>query len=103
MKNLWNDGSYIPNEPDRLEIFYSTIDRKRGTTKLFMVGNSISKVCPYIPAWNLDDIFRSLKQGEIKTKEIIIDSENTVKIAIEYCQSSGGKKLAIRKCFKYDR
>lgn len=96
-------GQYIPNEPDKLMVFYSTIDRKRGTTKLFMVGNSISKVCPYIPAWNLDSIFRSLKQGEIKTKEIVIDSENTVKIAIEYCQSSGGKKLAIRKCVKYDR
>ena len=90
-------GSYIngtPTEPDRLMIFYSTIDRKRGTTKLYMVGNSISKVCPYIREWGLDDIFRKLKQGEIATKEIQ-NEENKVKIAIEYCQSSGGKTMTI--------
>lgn len=55
-------GSYLPNEPDRLMILYSTIDRKRGVTKLYMVGNSISKVCPYFRAWGLDDILRNIKQ-----------------------------------------
>ena len=87
-------GNYIPHEPDRLMIFYSTIDRKRGTTKLFMVGNSISKVCPYIKEWGLNDIFRKLNQGEIKTKEIQ-NEENKVTIAIEFCKSSGGKTMAI--------
>ena len=83
-------GTYISHEPDRLMIFYSTIDRKRGTTKLFMVGNSISRVCPYINDWGLDKIFRKLQQGQIETK-IIHNEENDVKIAIEYCRSSGGK------------
>ena len=87
-------GSYIPHEPDRLMVFYSTIDRKRGTTKLYMVGNSISRVCPYIKEWGLDSIFRKLKQGEIDTK-IIHNEENDVKIAIEYCMSSGGKTMTI--------
>lgn len=87
-------GTYIPHEPDRLMIFYSTIDRKRGTTKLYMVGNSISRVCPYIKEWGLDNIFRNLKQGEIEVKEIQ-NEENKVKIAIEYCKSSGGKTMAI--------
>ena len=87
-------GSYIPHEPDRLMIFYSTIDRKRGTTKLYMVGNSISRVCPYIREWGLDEIFRNLKQGEIKTKEIQ-NEENNVTIAIEFCLASGGKTMAI--------
>ena len=87
-------GSYIPHEPDRLMIFYSTIDRKRGTTKLYMVGNSISRVCPYIREWGLDEIFRNLKQGEIKTKEIQ-NEENKVTIAIEFCLASGGKTMAI--------
>ena len=63
-------GSYIPHEPDRLMVFYSTVDRKRGVTKLYMVGNSITRVCPYIKEWDLDNIFRNLKQGEIATKEI---------------------------------
>lgn len=75
-------------------IFYSTVDRKRGTTKLYMVGNSITKVCPYIREWDLESIFKNIKQGEIKTK-IIHNEENDVKIAIEFCRSSGGKTMAI--------
>lgn len=90
-------GRYIPEEPDRLMILYSTIDRKRGSTKLYMVGNSISKVNPYIRAWDLEDIFKKLKQGEIATK-IIHNEENDVKIAIEYCMSSGRKNNGNRKC-----
>ena len=87
-------GSYLPNEPDKLMIFYSTIDRKRGTTKLYMVGNTITKVCPYFQAWGLDGIFRTIKQGEIKTKEI--ETENTtVKLAVEFCGKSGGKSVTI--------
>lgn len=75
-------------------IFYSTIDRKRGTTKLYMVGNSISKVCPYFSAWGLDGIFRTIKQGEIKT--LTIHNENTdVKLAVEFCGRSGGKTVTI--------
>lgn len=87
-------GTYIPHEPDRLMIFYSTIDRKRGTTKIYMVGNSISRVCPYIREWGLDEIFRNLKQGEIATKEIQ-NEENKVTIAIEFCKASGGKTMTI--------
>ena len=40
--------TYLPNEPDKLMNFYSTIDRKRGTTRIWLVGNTISKVCPYL-------------------------------------------------------
>lgn len=87
-------GIYIKNEPDRLMYLYSTVDRKRGTTELWLVGNSVSRVCPYIKAWGLDKIFLKLKQGEIATKEI--DNDGTiVKIAVEYCRSSGGKNMAI--------
>lgn len=89
-------GSYIMGgqEPDKLMILYSTIDRKRGNTKLYMVGNSISKVCPYFGAWGLDGIFRNIKQGEIKTK--IVETENEkVKLAVEFCGKSGGKAVTI--------
>ena len=92
-------GTYIPHEPDRLMILYSTIDRKRGTTKLFMVGNSISRVCPYINDWGLEGIFRKLQQGEIESKTIETETNN-VKIAIEYCMSSGGKAMTIGNASK---
>ena len=87
-------GVYIANEPNKLMTFYSTVDRKRGTTKLWLVGNTVSRVCPYLNDWGLTDIMRNQKQGEIKTK-IIHNEENDVKIAIEYCRSSGGKTMTI--------
>lgn len=87
-------GHYLPNEPDKLMIFYSTIDRKRGVVKMFLVGNTISRVNPYLTAWKLLPIIRNLKQGEM-TSHSFFNDETEVKIAIEYCKSSGGKKLAI--------
>lgn len=92
-------GSYIPNEPDKLMFFYSTVDRKRGTTKLYMVGNSISRVCPYIKVWGLDSIFKKMKQGDIE-KKVIHNEANDVTLAIEYCMSSGGKTMAIGNASK---
>lgn len=92
-------GLYIKNEPDRLMYLWSTIDRKRGVVELWLVGNSVSRVCPYINAWGLDKIFSKLKQGEIATK--IIDNDGTIiKIAVEYCKSSGGKNMAIGNASK---
>ena len=74
-------------------IFYNTIDRKRGTTKLWLIGNTISRVCPYLVDWNLQKTLRTMKQGEIKV--ITIHNEtNDVKIAIEYCKSSGGRQMS---------
>lgn len=79
--------------------FYSTVDRKRGTTKLYMVGNSISRVCPYIKAWGLDSIFKKMKQGDIE-KKVIHNEANDVTLAIEFCKSSGGKTMSIGNASK---
>lgn len=94
---------YLANEPDKLMNLYSTIDRKRGTTRLWLVGNSISRVCPYLEDWGLMDIIRNLKQGDIRTKWIStnsIDDEGRdveVLLAIEYCRSTGNSSYAIGK------
>lgn len=87
-------GIYLANEPNKLMTFYSTVDRKQGRVKLWLVGNTVSKICPYLNDWGLITIMKKQKQGEIKTK-IIHNEENDVKIAIEYCKSSGGKTMAI--------
>lgn len=55
-------GSYIKEEANRLEYLYSTVDRKRGTTRVWMVGNAVSKVNPYVQGWKLDSIFKTIKQ-----------------------------------------
>ena len=91
---------YLPNEPTKLMNFYCTVDRKRATTKLWLCGNSISRICPYIEEWGLRDVFRTIKQGEIKTVDIptgeYVDGIlEYVKIAIEYCRSSGSSSHTI--------
>ena len=94
---------YLSNEPDKLMNLYSTIDRKRGTTRLWLVGNSISRVCPYLEDWGLMEIIRNLKQGDIKTKWISTNSTDNegrdveVLLAIEYCRSTGNSSYAIGK------
>lgn len=82
-------GSYLAKEPSKLMNFYCTVDRKRGTTKLWLAGNTISRVCPYFTEWGILEILRSQKQGTIKTKEEKSTEDDIVKIAIEYCADTG--------------
>lgn len=98
-------GTYINRESEKLQILYSTIDRKRGTTKVYMVGNTISRVCPYLKDWNLLETVRKQKQGDIN----IVNTGTTyetpngiqdVTIAIEYCKASGGKTLSFGESSK---
>ena len=96
-------GAYLGNEPDKLMNFWSTVDRKRYTTKLWLVGNTISRVCPYINEWGLHKIISTQKQGTIVTVDLPTGTEDdngkelTVKLAIEHCKSSGKSSMAIGK------
>lgn len=96
-------SEYIGGESDKLMNFYSTVDRKRGTTKLWLVGNSISRVCPYLVDWDLSSMIRTLKQGEIKTKFLPTNTfddngkEIMVKLAIEHAPETGRTSFAIGK------
>ena len=91
---------YLPNEPAKLQTLYSTIDRKRATTRVWMVGNTVTRICPYFQSWGLDKLIRNMQQGDITTH--VIEPENLEEdddlskftLAIEYCKSSGGNKTA---------
>ena len=92
-------GAYIAHESEKLQILYNTVDRKRGVTKVYMVGNTISRICPYLKDWNLLETIRKQKQGDINIIETgqEFETETGIKkvtIAIEYCKSSGGKSLS---------
>lgn len=80
---------YLSNEPTKLMNLYATVDRKRGTTKLWLIGNTISRVCPYIYEWGLLEIISKQKQGTIEVREIEAGEDDIVKLAIEYCESTG--------------
>ena len=88
---------YLSNEPDKFMNFYCTVDRKRGTTRAWLVGNTISRVCPYINEWGLHKIVSRQKQGTIETTEVESAENETIKIAIEYCQDSGRSSHTIGK------
>ena len=83
--------AYLPNECNKLMNLYATVDRKRLTTRLWLVGNTISRVCPYIYEWDLHNLISKQKQGTIEVKEIddTIPENPPIKIAIEYCESTG--------------
>lgn len=92
---------YIGNEPDKLVNLWSTVDRKRYTTRLWMVGNTISRVCPYINEWGLHKIVSNMKQGDIKTTKVPAGEDENgnpvyITMAIEHCKSTG-TNLAIGK------
>lgn len=92
---------YLSDEPNKLMNFYSTIDRKRGTTRLWLVGNTITRVCPYIEDWGLLEIITRQKQGDINTLWLPtgdVDDDGDmieVKLAIEHCKSTGQSSFVI--------
>ena len=94
-------GSYLADEVNKLMNFYSTIDRKRGIVKLWLVGNTITRVCPYIKEWDLLPIITRQKQGEIVEKWLDtgdVDDEGIpirVLLAIEHCASTGESSFIV--------
>ncbi len=98
-------SEYISQESDRLINFRSTVDRKRNVVKLWLVGNTISRVCPYINDWELLPIISKQKQGTIEITYLdtgVVDIDNpseTIKLkcAIEYCKNNGQGSFAVGK------
>lgn len=87
---------YLPREPSRLQQFISTILRQR-EGHVYLIGNTISRVCPYVSEWGLVNLARQ-KQGTIeiyklKTGEIDEDTgeEIIVEIAVEYSEALNHK------------
>lgn len=96
-------SAYLHDEPSKLMNFYCTVDRKEGRVRLWLIGNTISRVCPYISEWGLHNIISNQKQGSIVTKWIStgeLDENNIaieVKLAIEYCESTGQSSFTFGK------
>lgn len=94
---------YLANEPDKLMNFWNTVDRKRGIVRMWLVGNTISRVCPYLIDWGLQNIVSKQQQGTIITKMLDTGTFTEdgdpikIKLAIEYCKSSGRSSFAIGK------
>ena len=89
---ITNQG-YIGHEVDNLTDLVSTIAR-RDSVRVFMIGNTINRLCPYFTEWELSHV-KEQAQGTI---DIYTHSTNQIDeegqpieivIAVEYCANSG--------------
>lgn len=103
MSRQGNGTTYLYDEPSKLMNLFCTVDRKRGFVKMWLLGNTITRVCPYLQDWDLQDIVMHQKQGTIEETWVTTGQfdddgiEIKVKIAIEYCRETGGSSYVIGK------
>lgn len=87
------DSGYLEKEPKRFLSVVSTIFRRR-RGRIFLVGNTISRACPYFGDWGLSGVLRQ-DQGTIciynqETDQNDEDGNHiTIRIAVEFCENSG--------------
>lgn len=87
---------YLRAEPTKLMSFVSTIFRDR-KGHVFLIGNTISRVCPYVSDWGLHHLLRQ-KQGTIELYHAsdpeILDDEGepiVTDIAVEFCSDTAAR------------
>lgn len=81
---------YLPNEFMLFQNALSTIIRDRDNVKIFMLGNTVNKYCPYFAEMGLKHV-NEQKQG---TVDVYRYGSSGLEVAVEYCESTskhGGK------------
>lgn len=88
---------YLPNEFVTFMNVLSTIIRHRDNIKIFMLGNTVNKFCPYFQEMGLSHI-EKMEPGKI---DIYSYGESKLKVAVEYCKSPNkdGKKSDVYFAF----
>lgn len=88
---------YLPDEFMLYMNLLSTIIRNRDNVKVFMLGNTVNKFCPYFTEMGLKQI-PVMEQGTI---DIYRFGEHGATVAVEYC-STIVKQKASNKYFCFD-
>lgn len=88
---------YLPDEFMLYMNILSTIIRQRNNVKIFMLGNTVNKYCPYFSEFGLMNI-TTQKQGTIDIYEF---GKDGAKIAVEYTANLVSKKSS-NKYFCFD-
>lgn len=76
-------GLYLQDEFVLFMNTLSTIIRLRTNVKIFMLGNTVNKYCPYFNEMGLEHI-SNMKQGDI---DLYTYGESKLTVAVEYCTS----------------
>lgn len=74
---------YLPDEFMLFMNTVSTIVRQRTNVKIYMLGNTVNKFCPYFKEMGLTNIL-TMKQGTI---DVYTYGESKLKVAVEYADS----------------
>lgn len=88
-------GAYYPDEANLLLKFLSTILRDNNEhAHVWLIGNTVNKVFPYIRDWRLDNLLKQ-KPGtidEYKYTRYDVDGEEVETVILtEYCETAGSK------------
>ena len=88
---------YLPNEFVLFMNVLSTIIRHRDNVKIFMLGNTVNKYCPYFSEMGLSHV-PNMEPGKI---DIYSYGESKLKVAVERCKTPNkeGKKSDIYFAF----
>ena len=73
--------AYLPDEFVQFMNVLSTIIRQRNDVKIFMLGNTVNKYCPYFSEMGLTHV-KNMKQGTIDVYKY--GKKSNLKVAVEY-------------------
>lgn len=88
------DRGYVDNEPEVLQNMVSTLARQDEDIEVYLIGNLISRVCPYFYDWNLQGV-RTQKPGTIDIYHMTQEDGTKVPIAVEYAPSPEERKSKV--------
>jgi hypothetical protein len=84
-----SNSSYLQNEVSLFMQLLSTVFRRRENSRVFMIGNTLSRVCPYVTEFGLKNILKMIP-GDMDVYEFKTLDDQITKIAVEYCENSTG-------------
>lgn len=89
---------YLPNEFVTFMNVLSTIIRHRDNVKIYMLGNTVNKYCPYFKEMGLRHV-TDMEPGKI---DIYTYGESKLRVAVEYCKSPNKEGKASDLYFAFD-
>lgn len=96
------DTGYFGQGTDEVELFLrmcSTIFRERKDTCVYMLGNTISRFCPYFTTFGID--INKLEKGNIYYFDYVDkENDNIIKIGLEWCDNIVNNKIVFGKSAK---
>ena len=80
------DSGFLPNEPDKMQQFVASVFGVQHTGRVYLIGNTVSRVNPYFSAWNLVNL-RKMEPGSLDLYEFTNEDGSKVTLAVEFCSS----------------